>query len=236
MSHTKYFVSERLTGVHHPGGDILYPAGNIFPERKPYYIEDELFEKLLPYGYPLFEEASAVTARRVGINANFITDCTELFKSYDFAFYRPASALDFIRPLYESYIAKGNLIISRETEAEYNERLRYEIVQSKAIIEEKLDKKVEFLCWPHGDNNDIAHDIAIRAGYLMTTTGNMTGIRSADYTRMPDRMAIDLSGRRKAFKSKIKIRGFAGRFPWSVFLSLSRGYHFMLKRILSQNR
>jgi hypothetical protein len=236
ITHTKYFVSDMLTGVHHPGGDILYPAGNMFPERKPYYIEDESFEKLLPYGYPLFEEASAVTARRVEINATFITDCTELFKSYDFAFYKPSSALDFIRSLYESYKAKGNLIISRETEAEYYERLRYEIVQSKTVIEEKLNKKVEFLCWPHGDNNDIAHVIAIRAGYLMTTTGNITGIRSADCTRMPDRMAIDLSSKRKVYKSKIKIRGFAGRFPWFVFLSLSRGYHFMIKRVLSHNR
>ena len=62
MTHTKYFISDIISGFHHPGNDILYPAGNLYPEKRPYHINDPGFENLLPYGYPLFEEASAVTA------------------------------------------------------------------------------------------------------------------------------------------------------------------------------
>lgn len=222
MSHTKYFVSDRLLGVHHPGGDILYPTGNLYPERKPYYIEDKSFENLLPYGFPLFEEASSVIARRVTINPEFIKECVELYHDFDFTSIEFSSALDLVKPLYEAYKLKGSLLTARETETEYNDRLKYEIVQSKVVIEEKLSKRVDFLCWPHGDNNDSAHDIAIRAGYLMTTVGNLRNAKTTDLTRMPDRMAIDLSSRRKAAKSRIKIRAFAGRFPWSLFLFLSR--------------
>lgn len=222
MSHTKYFVSDRLLGVHHPGGDILYPAGNLYPGRKPYYIEDKSFENLLPYGFPLFEEASSVIARRVTINPEFMKECVELYNDYDFTSFEFSSALDLVKPLYETYKLKGSLLTGRETETEYNDRLKYEIVQSKVVIEEKLSKRVDFLCWPHGDNNDSAHDIAIRAGYLMTTVGKMMNVKTTDLTRLPDRMAIDLSSRRKAAKSRVKISAFAGRFPWSFFLLLCR--------------
>ena len=43
--------------------------------------------------------------------------------------------------------------------------------ESKRIIENELNKKVEFCCWPHGDNNDFAHQAALELGYKATTVG-----------------------------------------------------------------
>ena len=37
-----------------------------------------------------------------------------------------------------------------ETMEEYEQRLRYEIVESKKVVERALHKRVDFLCWPRG--------------------------------------------------------------------------------------
>ena len=71
-THSKYFISDRLIGFHHPKSDSLYTIANLYPEYRPYNITDPDFEKLLPFGYPFFEEASSVIAKKVEINEEFI--------------------------------------------------------------------------------------------------------------------------------------------------------------------
>lgn len=183
MTHTKYFVSNKITDFHHPSSDCLYQIGNIYPERKPYYIEDPLFEKLIPYGFPYFEHKSAIIAKRVFINENFINDCINSLSDYDFTNYDFETAFKKVSQVYNEYKAQSNIIENIETNDEYVERLNYEIVSSKEIIEKELGNKVEFMCWPHGDNNQTAHDIAISNGYKATTIGK------AHITDSPDRIS-----------------------------------------------
>ena len=218
MSHTKYFVSDRIIDFHRPGADILYPAGNLFPERKPYYISDPDFEKLLPYGYPLFEDESAVIAKKVSINQDFTDECIELFRKYNFENYGFSEAFNLVKPVYESFKSKDAIIKSVELEQDYKKRLKYEICDSKEIIEKKLNKKVEFLCWPHGDNNARTHQLALEAGYLATTLGSKQKIVDT-----PDRISarIGLSHSRNnrslsRLKTKYKINSYMGKFPYSA--------------------
>ena len=222
LTHTKYFVSDLLIGFHHPGGDILYPAGNVFPDRKPHYIGNPDFELLLPYGLPLFEDRPALMARKVEINPEFVNECIQLFVNYDFSRYNFAAAYKMAKPLYISYVKNDRLITERESEAEYIKRVRDEIQLSKIIIEEKLDKKVEFLCWPHGSNNEYLHNMALEAGYLMTTTGKATGVRMSDKTRLPDRAVVDLSTWSKKLRTIFRMKAFSGQRPYSFLLNTSR--------------
>jgi peptidoglycan/xylan/chitin deacetylase (PgdA/CDA1 family) len=222
LTHTKYFISDRITGFHHPGNDILYPAGNLYPETKPYYINDPGFENLLPYGYPLFEEASAVTAKRVGISQDFIKEVLLLFRTYDFRKYNFKEAFVRIKPLYDKYKNAGRIISTRETEEEYKWRIKMEIQGSKLIIEKELTKKVEFLCWPHGDNNSFLHNKALEAGYLMTTIGNFVMHDNEQSSRIPERLGIDYSSPGKRAKARFKIRAFSGSFPYREAVLLAR--------------
>jgi len=222
LTHTRYFVSARLTGFHHPGGNILYPVINAHPEIKPYYIGMEQFETLLPYGFPLFEELPALMARKVEINPEFVSECVELFRNYDFSRYDKAEALRLAGPLYESYAGKNKLILKRESEEEYVERVSGELLQSRKIIGEKLNKNVEILCWPHGSNNDFLHQKALEAGYLMTTTGKARGVRMSDRTRIPDRSVVDLSTPVKRVRTVFRMRAFSGQAPYYQILNLSR--------------
>ena len=232
LTHTRYWKSGRLTGIHHPGGDILYPAINLFPERRLDHIGDPGFEKLLPYGFPLFEDSSAVVIKKVTINPEFIEECISLFSNYDFAKYDHNEALRLVEPLYREYCTRDDLIISVETDEDYLKRVREEIVSSRKIIEDHLAKKVEFLCWPHGDNNEILHRMAMEAGYLMTTVGKAQGVDTNDISRLPERLALNFSTRRKKRKSMIKLKALSGIFPYTVLVksyrAISRSRDFVM--------
>ena len=218
LTHTRHWKSGRLTGIHHPGGDILYPAINLFPERRLDHIGDPYFEEVLPYGFPLFEDGSAVVTRKVTINQEFIDECISLFSKYDFAEYDHNNALRMVEPLYRAYGTGDNLVVSVETEEEYLNRVKEEIYGSRKIIEDHLAKKVEFLCWPHGDNNELLHRMAMEAGYLMTTIGKAQGVDANDISRLPERLALNFSTRRKKKKSKFKLKALSGMFPYSVIV------------------
>ncbi len=224
LTHTKYFVSDRLTGFHHPGGDILYQAGNVFPDKRKDSVSDPSFERLLPYGYPLFEEGSAVTSRRVFINHEFTEQCVSRLKDYDFGSYKYEDAFKLIAPLYDSLRKSGRLITATESGDEYTERVRNEILGSKRIIEERLNKTVEFLCWPHGDNNESLHRMALEAGYLMTTRGKARGGKEPDCSRIPERMGVDFSTWSRKQKTKLRLRAFSGENPYDLFMSISRRF------------
>lgn len=222
MTHTKYFSSDRIIDFHNPRADYLYPIGNLFPSEKSNYIGNKIFKKLIPYGSPFFEEASSVITRRIKINPDFINVCIELLKNYDFSHYDFNEAFKIVKPVYDDYKAKDKLIVDQETEKDYNDRIIYEIIGSKKIIEEKLHKKVEFLCWPHGDNNEFLHRMALDGGYLMTTTGKARGIKETDITRIPERIGVDFSTWYRKQKTILKIKALSGKSPYSEVLKVKR--------------
>lgn len=222
LTHTRYFSSDRLTGFHYPGNDILYPAGNLFPESKPYHIGDREFEKLLPYGYPLFEEESAVTARRMTISDDLINEIVERLRGYDFSRYNYADAYARVSSIYEKYKRENQVISHTESDREYSERVDREISGSKEIIERELGKRVEFLCWPHGDNNSFLHRKALEAGYLMTTIGHSVMSDDEIPTRIPERLGIDYSSFRRRVKAQFKLKAFSGMFPYRQSVLVAR--------------
>jgi hypothetical protein len=171
MSHTKYFVSDKIIGFHHKNADCLYPVGNLFPEKKPFYIANKEFETLIPYGTPFFEERSSVIAKKVTVNKNFVEDCINILKNDEG--YNFENFLNKTGEIYNKYKKENRIIIETETNGEFRERLVYEIAESKKIIEKELNKKVEFLSWPHGDNSIEAHDLAMKSGYKATTVGKL---------------------------------------------------------------
>jgi len=58
-----------------------------------------------------------------------------------------------------------------ETEEEYEKRINYELKKSKDIIENKLNKKVKFLCWAGGAITNKALLISSEIGYISSTAG-----------------------------------------------------------------
>ena len=69
----------------------------------------------------------------------------------------------------ESYKKENKIDERYETNNEYENRIRYELVESKLILEKKLKKDVKFLCWPVGAATKKALEIARDAGYISAT-------------------------------------------------------------------
>lgn len=214
MSHTKYFSSDKLVSFHHPGDNCFYPIINRYPQTQTTYFRDPGFEKLIPYGTPLFAESSAVITRKFEIDTSFeqaTTALTEpLIRSGG---YDVSALMELVKPTYTRFRAQKQLLFCAETDTQYEERLHYEIAVSKAVLEKELCKEVNFLCWPHGDNTTDNHKLAIQAGYKATTVGKSnadpnsldrferTGIHVC-HLAMLTRLGI-----------RYKLRSLSGRFP-----------------------
>lgn len=212
LTHTKYFVSDKLSDFHHPGRDSLYIIGNLYPHLRSRYFSDSGFSNCIPDGYPVFEEASSVIARRIFINSEFIREVTERLSSYNFSAYTFDRAFLNIKEIYDSYREKGLIISGVEEESERLERLYNEIAGSKGIIEKELGKKVKFLCWPHGDSSPEAHRIALESGYLLTTAGN-SAVKDTSSSRIPGRTGMSTiagSPWLSAIRAGFRIRRDAG--------------------------
>ncbi len=185
MSHDKYPVATKLRGFYYGGFEGFYPAINTQPDQKPFYMADPGFKQWLPLGAPLFEEQSAVIALKYSINPAFFQEAAQLANNYalDQAEQRPVYE-NAIQLLHRKYQEAGRLVSEVESEADYQKRLAYEIIESKKQLEMRLNKPVQFLCWPHGDNTHEAHALAKSAGYLATTAGKLVE-ESAETDRIP---------------------------------------------------
>jgi len=233
MSHTKYFVSDKIIDFHNPQRDSLYAIINNYPEEAPFYIENEKFQKFLPYGYPIFEERSSIIARKVKINPEFINNTVNILKDTPIETkYNFHHCFNKIKPLYFSYKKKHQLILYKETEEEYKNRIEYELKESKNVLAKQLNKEVAYCCWPHGDNNETAHQIALSIGYKATTIGKF---KKSNYRLKPDRINTRISliptlNNTKVTLIKFIIRFQAERniFPFTIIF---RFYAFLIKQL-----
>lgn len=221
-THMKYPYMEKLKDIHHPGSNSLYPIGLFKPELKTQYIRDESFEKNLPYGYPFFEEKSAVVTPIHFPNPSLTQEITSLFSSFDWSAYNKTEAIEMANLVLDKYKEKGEVFSKVESEKEIEERLRYEIVNSKEILEKELGRSMKFLCWPHGDNDERSHKMAMGTGFLATTLGSK--VLSDDWSdRIPPRFSnARFKGSIKLgiMKMDMKIRQYQGSAAGAVIANV----------------
>lgn len=174
MTHEKYVASDRIKSFYYGGAAGIYTIWNTNPAMKPFYMADTGFDKRIPWGTPLFEERSAVIVKKHVINPQFFLDIQNLIIEFDLENRAERVAYECrANEIANSFRDSKTLIRSVESASEYHDRLLYEIGGSKTILEERLQKPIQFLCWPHGDNTREAHEIAINSGYLATTSGKL---------------------------------------------------------------
>lgn len=230
MTHTKYFCSDKIASFHHPVDDCIYATINEFPEYRSNYFRVKDFEKLLPYGTPFFVAKSAVVSKIHYVNAEFNAEISkQLSKQISSGDYDFSSLLKIINPTYQSFLKQRKVIVEIESEADFIKRITYEIAGSKKVIEEKLGKPVEFLCWPHGENNALAHQIAMDSGYKATSVGK-SGANSARLDRY-DRFGVSDKASKfiSIFKWRYKLNSSIGLFPESQIRSWYEGIRYGVK-------
>jgi peptidoglycan/xylan/chitin deacetylase (PgdA/CDA1 family) len=183
VTHDKIFCSTKLKGFHSPVNKNINFILSENPLDKPFYITNKNFLAKSKYGHPIFEEKSAIIQRKFNFNTDFFMDVIELYSSevlqsgLNHVFYSKAEII------LKDYLKKNHLILSVESIEDYRNRVKHEIVGSKHFFEKKLNKKIEVLCWPHGDFNSYAIDVAREVGYhwIHYVKGKDESVKKQDY-------------------------------------------------------
>lgn len=200
MTHTWYFTDDIIIDFHHPGNK-KYPwlFWNAYPERKCHYLNEDQ-EKLLPYGLPIYRHGRSLGIRRYLEDKGLSEHMVNYVKEQGLEFFKRSDWRDKLFKEVENYKCSKGVKGRYETDEEMIKRYRYELFESKKILEDKLNKEIKFLCWPGGAFNDISLKIAKEVGYISTTLLfddpnikntinedpwiiNRTGCRSAFYWR-----------------------------------------------------
>jgi peptidoglycan/xylan/chitin deacetylase (PgdA/CDA1 family) len=179
-THTWYFVSDQVVDYHHPDDEYYWLFWNRFPERKHAWLSTD-FRAPLPWGLPVYEFDQTLLRRRYHEDAG-VADATTRFVATrgGESFFATAGWREELHRVVEQYRAANANAGRLESEQDYLTRIRDELVGSKAILEKRLDKPVDFLCWPCGDYSPMLQRLAIECGYLATVNVEKTTNRLGD--------------------------------------------------------
>lgn len=167
MSHDWLFSSNKVLDLYLGQAKYDWLAWLIEPQSKHLYMADKPSDRISPLGYPIFEHDRALSARKFNPSPDLIEYATSLFNGYELT---SLEATDISR-LKDDIVSYGSKhgFGSFESVQEQKERYWYELKESKTIIETKLGKSVEFLCWPGGGYNDLSLGLSWEAGYIAST-------------------------------------------------------------------
>jgi peptidoglycan/xylan/chitin deacetylase (PgdA/CDA1 family) len=168
MSHNFYFKSSKVIDFYNGQGKYDWLAWIYRPERKPFYMTENQMD-FISFGTPIFE-----FGRALGLKQFFPSDIL-----IDFArviYNRTKADLQVTDKFKQNYLRECNQFVNQnknfgyfESNEEQEARFRYELLESKKILEAKLNKRIEFLCWPGGGYNDLSIKISKECGYIAST-------------------------------------------------------------------
>jgi peptidoglycan/xylan/chitin deacetylase (PgdA/CDA1 family) len=179
-THTWHFVGERIVDFHHPGDEYYWLFWNLFPEKKHAWLSMD-FRAPVPWGRPVYEFDQTLLRRRY-LEDPRVAETTSRFVAErgGKGFFANDGWRKELHRVVESHRAAHEDSGRVESEEEYQERLRDELVGSKAILERKLGTSVDFLCWPCGDYSPALQKLAVDLGYRATVNVEKTTNRPGD--------------------------------------------------------
>lgn len=227
LTHDKYPVSDKIIGFHYPGNTKVNFYFHENPEIKPYYITDQRLTEKITTGTPLFEEKSAIISPRVWINDVFKNEVIKKLTDFDWNTYNFQIAYNKISEIVTDFQSKNKTITKKENEDEYLQRVKHEIYYSKEKLEKILNKRIEVICWPHGDFNQTATQLAVEAGYkkIHYVENKSRGVVPADYHFIRTGMSEVRNNRfLTILKTKSRIYQAMNTFPFVQIGSLYRKF------------
>jgi hypothetical protein len=169
MTHTWYFCDDNIVDFHHPGDPYPWLSWNARPERKHLWLNEDQ-AAFVSFGTPVYAFDISLSIRRYfpdpELSEFLVKQVTDLG---GVNFFKREGWQDTLLTLSSKYRSGYKLNDRRESEGEYQARVRDELSISKEIIEANLKKRVNFLCWPGGGYNDTTERIAKKVGYLAAT-------------------------------------------------------------------
>ena len=171
MTHTWYFSGPTVVDFHRHHDIAPYPwlFWNARPDRKPFYLIENQ-KDFLPVGYPILESEKSLIARRYFPDDGAVDEVLQFVESRGSAeFFFGSDWRTDMGIFLERKFGKSELPGRYESGEEREARLVGELRESKTLIEENLQKRVEYMSWPGGGNDEIVQHLAKDLGYKSWT-------------------------------------------------------------------
>jgi hypothetical protein len=161
MTHTWYPVGPEVVDFHRPGDGHFWLDWNADVESKPFYLREPL-HSAVPWGVPVYRHAKALEATR------FFPDPSEAERLGEFvaanggaAFFEQTGWRKRLEAELSAARAGAGGGGRMETPRERRERVDYELLESKRLIEDRLGVPVGSVFWPGGGYSDEALEVAL---------------------------------------------------------------------------
>ncbi len=188
MTHTWYFSGPEIIDFRHPGDEYVWMDWNEFPEKKFNYLCNTN-NNPIKWGSPVFTFQKSLECRIYFPDenlSNFVID--HVRKNGGEEFFDQENWKDILIQMCSQYTMKYGDRGRFETDQEYKDRLESELKLSKQIIEEKLNKTVDFLCWPGGGYNDLSLDLSKKYYVASTLSSRDTSLKKNVFGEDPSRV------------------------------------------------
>lgn len=220
MSHNYCFYSDQLIDVYRGQPEYDWLPWSMHPNKKTFYLE-ECQKSIVPFGFPIFEYGSALRFRKYIPDQRLIEYAVSI---YDNSCTDDAiSCIDQLREKLVEYPGEY------EEDIEMEQRYRYELFESKKVLEQKLKKRVDYLCWPYGGYNERSIKLSIEAGYKASTIASWDSGRNEQNQGTYKRIKRFGLGSFYFFKDKYI---YQHNKYYLVFLFLSRTGSFLFRNYM----
>jgi peptidoglycan/xylan/chitin deacetylase (PgdA/CDA1 family) len=188
LTHTWYFSGPEVVAFHSPG-EKRYPwvGWNARPETKPYYMQANT-DMAVSLGTPIYDFKKSLVCRRFFPPDEVVKGVVEFVEQHggrDFFLAKNWESL--LRNVHDGLMAVHAGESMYETDEERQARVFHELAASKDIIEHKIGKQVDFICWPGGGYDQGVSEIARKCGYKAWT------LSSADQRKKLNKQLSDPS-------------------------------------------
>jgi len=160
MTHTWYESSDEVVDFHFPGDNYYWLNWNKKTESKPFYLKDRE-KNHVSWGTPIYNHGKSLEIRR------YYPDKSEIQQMIDFVesnggkdFYIKVDWRKILHSKFSEIRNNNNSQGWYESEKHQLERYKFELLESKRILMEKLGSEVEFFFWPGGGYNEQSMEIA----------------------------------------------------------------------------
>jgi peptidoglycan/xylan/chitin deacetylase (PgdA/CDA1 family) len=183
-THTWYFVGDEIVDFHHPADTYVWLDWNHRRAEKAGWLTRD-FRAAAPWGTPIYKFAQTLLEPRYFDDPNVARTATDyVAERGGAAFFSRPSWRTELEQVTTAYRRQASATGRFETDTEYVDRVRDELIGSKQILAAGMNKPVDFLSWPCGDYSARLQRIAIEdCGYLATVNAEKVTNRPGDDPR-----------------------------------------------------
>jgi hypothetical protein len=164
LTHTWYPIANEVIDFRHPKDTYTWMTWNEHTDLKyKLQIDDPNLKRL---GQPVYKHEKSLMRKRYYPDSNLDLFLQEfVLKNGGSQFFNHLDYREILFQEVQNFVKKNKLQDRYETNEEFERRIRHELEFTKSILEEKLNRKITFLCWPGGSATKIGMKIAKELGY-----------------------------------------------------------------------